>query len=255
MGFTMNATARRAMKRQNPSNREPDKRLKDDGADLIFNNLVFDSDKKHTKKEKKVTTETMLSRVQKVKERLNTLRGTEEGKEMSNNIHWDEALKRAAGEKVKSDPVKLKKAIKRAQKTKQRSKERWAAFTSAVEKAKEEGRAIPKRLTKPKPKKVKKKKPAEDKPSKSHDDDNDDFTSDKGGKKGGKGSSKGGKKSGKGSKGEKGSKGDKGSKGSEKKGSKPKSARTSRIERRLEDLRGIHSKKKATNKKLKKMNG
>ena len=202
----MNATARRSMKRRTAGGGEPDKRHKDDGCELIFNNMVFESDKTRPKnqKEKKITTETMLSRVQKVKERLASLKGTDEGKEMSNSIHWDEALKRASGAKVKNDPTKLKKTIKRAAKIKQRSKDRWATYKEAVEKAKEEGHAIPKTLTKPKPKKAKKKKKSDEdapsgKGSKRHANSDDEFEPSKGGKKGGKKS--GGKSGGKGSKG------------------------------------------------------
>eukprot|EP01061_Rhynchopus_euleeides_P005257 TRINITY_DN14506_c0_g1_i3.p2 TRINITY_DN14506_c0_g1~~TRINITY_DN14506_c0_g1_i3.p2 ORF type:complete len:157 (+),score=61.93 TRINITY_DN14506_c0_g1_i3:54-524(+) len=146
--FSMSATGRRALKRK----RDGQDHRATGGVveDFTFSNFEFTADSQKKRRMegtvRKESTATMLSKVQQVQERLSQLRGTEEGLQMGADLQWDAALKRAQGVKVKDDASKLKKSIKRADKEKERSRDKWAKFTEAVEKAKAEGKAIPKSM-------------------------------------------------------------------------------------------------------------
>ncbi|KAJ9463670.1 Ribosomal RNA-processing protein 14 [Diplonema papillatum] len=267
--LSMGATEKRVMKRKlSNAGRKVDK---DSDADLIFNNFEFsvDNAKKRKLTYSKTSAETMLSRVQQVKERLNDLRGTREGQQLGNDFAWKAALERAAGGKVHDDPEKLKKTIKRTKKAKEKSRENWARFQDAVDKAKAEGTPIPDRVSsKPKQSTQKKRKrrkdPAEggeDKKGKGGKGAGKGGKEGKGGKGGGKEGKggKGGGKEGKGGKGSKGGKGGKGSKGdrsdgddgAKKKKTGPKT-KAGKIERRMSLLKEAHKKVKIANKQKKK---
>jgi len=58
------------------------------------------------------------------KQKMEELKGTEEGKKFKEDVAWDTMLKRAQGVKVKDDPKKLKKSIKREEGKKKEIKEK-----------------------------------------------------------------------------------------------------------------------------------
>eukprot|EP00736_Rhodelphis_marinus_P011151 Rmarinus@m.7213 len=68
----------------------------------------------------------LLEKAEKQQERLKALEGTEEGAKMKSKKSWGEALAKAHGKKLMSDPKLLRQTIKRDESKKRKSEKQWA---------------------------------------------------------------------------------------------------------------------------------
>jgi len=67
----------------------------------------------------------LLKQAKEQKEKIEALKGTEEGQKLQEDESWKKMMKRASGEKVKDDVDKIKKSIKRDQAKKKKSQTLW----------------------------------------------------------------------------------------------------------------------------------
>uniref|UniRef100_A0A6B2LG78 Ribosomal RNA-processing protein 14/surfeit locus protein 6 C-terminal domain-containing protein n=1 Tax=Arcella intermedia TaxID=1963864 RepID=A0A6B2LG78_9EUKA len=67
----------------------------------------------------------LLKQAQEKKQKLQALKGTEEGEALIKQEAWSTAKKKLIGEKVFDDPDRLKKSIKRDEQKKKKSKKEW----------------------------------------------------------------------------------------------------------------------------------
>lgn len=72
-------------------------------------------------------------KIKKVKEK-----DVKAAKNLEDKFKWEAALNKAEGEKVKDDPLLLKRALKRKEKIKEKKKKKWVDRTNTVEKLKED---------------------------------------------------------------------------------------------------------------------
>jgi hypothetical protein len=101
-----------------------------------FTNLGTKKEKKQEKDPKK-----LLERLKKQKEELDELKESgeiEKVVEIKEKTAWKNALAKAQGEKVKDDPLLLKKSVQRQEQKKRASKKKWQKREENVEKAKQE---------------------------------------------------------------------------------------------------------------------
>lgn len=108
---------------------------------LVFSKIDFSNIGK--KKEKKLETDPkkILQNLEKQKEKINKLEM--EGKkgkaiEIKEKQAWKNAISKAQGEKVKDDPLLLKKSVKKNEQQKKSSKNKWDKRIANVDKQKEE---------------------------------------------------------------------------------------------------------------------
>lgn len=101
-----------------------------------FSNLGAKKVKKQEKDPKK-----LLENLNKQKEKIEQLKDSGEidkAIELKEKSAWKNALAKAAGEKVKDDPILLKKSMKKQQQRQKSSKKKWDKRIAGVEKAKDE---------------------------------------------------------------------------------------------------------------------
>jgi len=67
----------------------------------------------------------LLKQAKEQKEKIEALKGTEEGQKLQEDESWKKVMKKASGEKVKDDVDKIKKSIKRDQAKKKKSQNQW----------------------------------------------------------------------------------------------------------------------------------
>jgi len=67
----------------------------------------------------------MLKQAKEEKEKIEAMKGTDEGQKLQDADSWKKVMKKASGEKVKDDVDKLKKSIKRDQAKKKKSQRQW----------------------------------------------------------------------------------------------------------------------------------
>lgn len=69
----------------------------------------------------------LLEKVEKRKERVDTLKSKDldAGEKLAEKMQWQNVIHKAKGEKVKDDPLLLKKAMKRKEKMKEKRKKKW----------------------------------------------------------------------------------------------------------------------------------
>ncbi|XP_970642.2 surfeit locus protein 6 homolog isoform X2 [Tribolium castaneum] len=124
-----------------------------------FSNLGTKKEKKQEKDPKK-----LLQKLEKQKEKIEELQETgdiEKVVEIKEKEAWKNALAKAQGEKVKDDPILLKKTVQRQEQKKRSSKKKWEKRMENVEKGKKERQEkrsenIEKRKQEKKKKKMKK---------------------------------------------------------------------------------------------------
>lgn len=67
----------------------------------------------------------MIAEAEKKQNQIKRLSQTPEGQEMIKTQNWDNAMKKASGEKIKDDPKLLKKTLKRQENKKKKSAKEW----------------------------------------------------------------------------------------------------------------------------------
>lgn len=67
----------------------------------------------------------LLKKAKEKKEKIESLKGTEEGQKLIENQSWEKIMKKASGEKIMDDVTKLQKSIKRDQSKKKKSQQQW----------------------------------------------------------------------------------------------------------------------------------
>lgn len=97
-----------------------------------FANLGNKEKTKKTEKDPKKLLENLKKQDEKVK-LLEKTDGTEKAHQVMDKLAWKNILKKAEGEKVKDDPVLLKKSIKKMEQKKKQSKKKWDERKSNVE--------------------------------------------------------------------------------------------------------------------------
>lgn len=108
---------------------------------IVYSKFEFPETKKKKKKQSDKKPETMLETLKKQKEQLINLQlagEIEKVGEIKEKNAWKSALAKAEGQKVKDDPILLKKTIERKKRQKVSSKKKWDARKEAVKKAQEE---------------------------------------------------------------------------------------------------------------------
>lgn len=76
----------------------------------------------------------LLASAEEKKQRLASLRQSEEGKETARQEIWGDAIRVAGGEELKDNPAALKKMIKRKEKSKAKSAAQWEDRLAGVKK-------------------------------------------------------------------------------------------------------------------------
>jgi len=108
---------------------------------LVFSKIDFANlgKKKHKKQEK--DPKKILQKLNEEKNRIGELKESGEihkAVEIKEKTAWKNALAKAEGQKVKDDPILLKKSVKKKEQKVRSSKKKWEARISGVQKAKDE---------------------------------------------------------------------------------------------------------------------
>lgn len=109
---------------------------------MVYSKIYFanlGNPHKKTKKEK--DPKKLLQKIESENEKLEKLKESgevEKANEIKEKSAWKNALAKASGEKVKDDPVLLKKSLKKQEQKQKSSKKKWEQRIKGVEKAKEE---------------------------------------------------------------------------------------------------------------------
>lgn len=113
--------------------------IKNDRGELVFSKFDF-ATSNGTMKKKSKDIKKLLRKAEKTKENIEKLENedSEKAKQLKDKIAWDNALKKAEGQKLKDDPKLLKKTLKRKEKIKSHSQKKWKDRTETVEKQKDE---------------------------------------------------------------------------------------------------------------------
>lgn len=98
---------------------------------MKFNKFEKPEDPKYVEPKKKANLKLKLKKAQKKQEKLKKL-----DPEKTKEVHWQNAMNKAQGIKVKDDPKMIKKAIKRKTDDKKRSKKKWDERLAKLEEAK-----------------------------------------------------------------------------------------------------------------------
>lgn len=108
---------------------------------IVFSKFDFTGlGTKHEKKKEK-DPKKILENMEKQKEKLKNLEAQgekEKATELKEKFAWKNALAKAEGEKVKDDPILLKKSIKKKDDQKKSSKKKWDVRKEGVKKAQDE---------------------------------------------------------------------------------------------------------------------
>lgn len=109
---------------------------------MVFSKIDFANLGKPNKKVKKEKDpKKLLQQIENEKEKLEKLKESgeiEKAIEIKEKTAWKNALAKASGEKVKDDPILLKKSLKKQEQKQRSSKKKWEQRIQGVEKAKEE---------------------------------------------------------------------------------------------------------------------
>lgn len=111
------------------------------GDKMVFSKIDFANLGKTKKIKKEKDPRKLLKKIEVQKEKIEKLK--EEGKieiaiQIKEKTAWQNALAKVEGQKVKDDPMLLKKSLKKKTQKKQSSKKKWEQRIKNVEKAKEE---------------------------------------------------------------------------------------------------------------------
>ncbi|XP_057307610.1 surfeit locus protein 6 homolog [Hydractinia symbiolongicarpus] len=114
--------------------------IKNIKGEVVFSKFDFAVGISDNKKKKKADIKKLLQIAEKKQEKIKNLQQEDSGKAnaLKKKIAWDNAVKKAEGQKLKDDPKLLKKSIKRKEKLKEKSKKRWDDRTATVANEKEE---------------------------------------------------------------------------------------------------------------------
>lgn len=111
---------------------------------IVFSKIDFDNPNKFQKGKPKKDPKELLQQLEKHKETIQKLKDsgeTEKVVEIKEKVAWKNALAKAGGEKIKDDPILLKKSVKKKEQKQRSSKKKWEQRNKNVETAKNEKQA------------------------------------------------------------------------------------------------------------------
>lgn len=111
---------------------------------MVFSKFDFSESSSHKSKKQKTRNndpQAILENLEKQNAKLREMKAsgeTEKAEEMKQDQMWKSAIAKADGQKVKDNPMLLKKTIKRKEQQVQKSKKKWKAREDGVQKAKDD---------------------------------------------------------------------------------------------------------------------
>ncbi|CAH1971360.1 unnamed protein product [Acanthoscelides obtectus] len=121
--------------------KKPDKPVYNKDEKLVFSKFDFAEIGKKKKVKKEKDPKKILENLEKQNEKINKLKESgeiEKAIEIKEKNAWKNALAKAEGQKIKDDPLLLKKSVKKKEQKQRSSKKKWEQRIQGVEKAKQD---------------------------------------------------------------------------------------------------------------------